>query len=90
VRQCGDALVETRLVLCAAQTGLPSSDNGSETRRQDHQSQRFIEARARRSFEAAGQGAYGGNLSAAFSEAAKWLRQREARQRLSHALGCQP
>jgi len=30
---------------------------------------------------------YGGNLSAAFSEAAKWLRQREARQRLILALG---
>jgi len=30
---------------------------------------------------------YGGNLSAAFSEAAKWLRQREARRRLIDALG---
>ena len=30
---------------------------------------------------------YGGNLSAAFSEAAKWLRQREARRRLVDALG---
>jgi hypothetical protein len=30
---------------------------------------------------------YGGNLSAAFAEAAKWLRQREARRRLVDALG---
>lgn len=30
---------------------------------------------------------YGGNLSAAFSEAAKWIRQREARQRLIDKLG---
>jgi hypothetical protein len=30
---------------------------------------------------------YGGNLSAAFSEAARWLRQREARRRLIDALG---
>ena len=30
---------------------------------------------------------YGGNLSAAFSEAAKWLRQREARRRLIGRLG---
>ena len=31
--------------------------------------------------------AYGGNLSAAFSEAARWLRQQEARKRLIDALG---
>lgn len=31
--------------------------------------------------------AYGGNLSAAFSEAARWLRQREARRRLVDLLG---
>lgn len=30
---------------------------------------------------------YGGNLSAAFGEAARWIRQREARQRLVQALG---
>ena len=30
---------------------------------------------------------YGGNLSAAFGEAAKWLRQREARRALIDALG---
>jgi hypothetical protein len=30
---------------------------------------------------------YGGNLSAAFSEAARWIRQREARQRLIDELG---
>jgi len=30
---------------------------------------------------------YGGNLSAAFSEAARWLRQREARRRLIDRLG---
>ena len=30
---------------------------------------------------------YGGNLSAAFSEAARWIRQREARQRLVGLLG---
>lgn len=30
---------------------------------------------------------YGGNLSAAFGEAAKWLRQQEARRRLIDALG---
>ncbi len=30
---------------------------------------------------------YGGNLSAAFSEAARWIRQREARRRLIDALG---
>jgi hypothetical protein len=30
---------------------------------------------------------YGGNLSAAFSDAARWLRQREARRRLIDALG---
>jgi hypothetical protein len=30
---------------------------------------------------------YGGNLSAAFSEAARWLRQREARRRLIDQLG---
>lgn len=30
---------------------------------------------------------YGGNLSAAFSEAARWIRQREARQRLVDLLG---
>jgi len=30
---------------------------------------------------------YGGNLSAAFSEAACWIRQREARQRLVDMLG---
>jgi hypothetical protein len=30
---------------------------------------------------------YGGNLSAAFSEAARWIRQREARRRLIHELG---
>jgi hypothetical protein len=31
--------------------------------------------------------AYGGNLSAAFGEAARWIRQREARRRLVEALG---
>jgi hypothetical protein len=30
---------------------------------------------------------YGGNLSAAFSEAARWIRQREARRRLIDILG---
>jgi hypothetical protein len=30
---------------------------------------------------------YGGNLSAAFSEAARWIRQREARRRLVDLLG---
>jgi hypothetical protein len=30
---------------------------------------------------------YGGNLSAAFSEAARWLRQREARRQLIERLG---
>lgn len=30
---------------------------------------------------------YGGNLSAAFSEAARWIRQRESRQRLIDLLG---
>lgn len=30
---------------------------------------------------------YGGNLSAAFSEAARWIRQREARRRLIDMLG---
>jgi hypothetical protein len=30
---------------------------------------------------------YGGNLSAAFAEAARWIRQREARQRLIEQLG---
>src|SRR5206468_5743837 len=30
---------------------------------------------------------YGGNLSAAFGEAAKWIRQREARRRLVQLLG---
>ena len=30
---------------------------------------------------------YDGNLSAAFAEAARWLRQREARQRLIEKLG---
>ena len=30
---------------------------------------------------------YGGNLSAAFAEAARWIRQREARQRLIEMLG---
>jgi len=30
---------------------------------------------------------FGGNLSAAFSEAAKWLRQREARRRVVELLG---
>ena len=30
---------------------------------------------------------YGGNLSAAFSEAARWIRQREARRRLIDKLG---
>ncbi len=30
---------------------------------------------------------YGGNLSAAFSEAARWMRQREARRRLVTLLG---
>jgi hypothetical protein len=30
---------------------------------------------------------FGGNLSAAFSEAARWIRQREARRRLIDALG---
>jgi hypothetical protein len=30
---------------------------------------------------------YGGNLSAAFSEAARWIRQREARRRLIDRLG---
>jgi hypothetical protein len=30
---------------------------------------------------------YGGNLSAAFGEAARWIRQREARQRLVDMLG---
>jgi len=30
---------------------------------------------------------YGGNLSAAFSEAARWIRQREARRRLVDMLG---
>jgi hypothetical protein len=30
---------------------------------------------------------YAGNLSAAFAEAARWLRQREARQRLIDKLG---
>jgi hypothetical protein len=30
---------------------------------------------------------YGDNLSAAFSEAARWIRQREARQRLIDELG---
>jgi hypothetical protein len=30
---------------------------------------------------------YGGNLSAAFAEAARWLRQRDARQRLVQMLG---
>jgi hypothetical protein len=30
---------------------------------------------------------YGGNLSAAFGEAARWIRQREARRRLVEALG---
>jgi hypothetical protein len=39
----------------------------------------FLKRRAKES--------YGGNLSAAFSEAAKWLRQREARRRLIDALG---
>ncbi len=32
-------------------------------------------------------GAHRGNLSAAFSEAAKWIRQRQARQRLIEELG---
>ena len=32
---------------------------------------------------------YGGNLSAAFGEAARWIRQREARQRLVGMLGGQ-
>jgi len=31
--------------------------------------------------------AYDGNLSAAFGEAARWIRQREARRRLVHMLG---
>jgi hypothetical protein len=31
--------------------------------------------------------AYGGNLSAAFSEAARWIRQQEARRRLIDELG---
>jgi hypothetical protein len=30
---------------------------------------------------------YGGNLSAAFADAARWIRQREARQRLIEMLG---
>lgn len=30
---------------------------------------------------------YGGNLSAAFGEAAQWIRQREARRRLINKLG---
>lgn len=30
---------------------------------------------------------YGGNLSAAFAEAARWIRQREARRRLIDELG---
>jgi hypothetical protein len=30
---------------------------------------------------------YGGNLSAAFADAARWIRQREARQRLLDRLG---
>jgi hypothetical protein len=30
---------------------------------------------------------YGGNLSAAFGEAARWIRQRESRQRLVDLLG---
>jgi hypothetical protein len=30
---------------------------------------------------------YGGNLSAAFSEAARWIRQRESRRRLVDLLG---
>src|SRR5258708_31862812 len=30
---------------------------------------------------------YGGNLSAAFAEAARWIRQREARKRLIEDLG---
>jgi ABC-type nitrate/sulfonate/bicarbonate transport system substrate-binding protein len=30
---------------------------------------------------------YGGNLSAAFSEAARWIRQQEARRRLIDKLG---
>ena len=30
---------------------------------------------------------YGGNLSAAFSEAARWIRQQEARKRVIHVLG---
>ncbi|MBI2394429.1 MAG: hypothetical protein HYV09_32965 [Deltaproteobacteria bacterium] len=30
---------------------------------------------------------YGGNLSAAFAEAARWIRQREARRRLIEQLG---
>ena len=30
---------------------------------------------------------YGGNLSAAFAEAARWIRQREARRRLVEELG---
>lgn len=30
---------------------------------------------------------YGGNLSAAFAEAARWIRQREARSRLIEKLG---
>jgi hypothetical protein len=30
---------------------------------------------------------YGGNLSAAFAEAARWIRQREARRRLIDQLG---
>lgn len=30
---------------------------------------------------------YGGNLSAAFGEAARWIRQREARRRLVRKLG---
>lgn len=30
---------------------------------------------------------YGGNLSAAFAEAARWIRQREARRRLVEMLG---
>lgn len=32
---------------------------------------------------------YGGNLSAAFSEAARWIRQQEARRRLIDKLGGQ-
>lgn len=45
----------------------------------DAEDVRTLKQRARES--------YGGNLSAAFSEAARWIRQREARRRLVERLG---